>query len=98
MYIPDNGQKTTTRVRFLKQKTLKHNMKPFDYYIFIDYSESFLGYLIAENKTIKKFLPKISKFAHYREIKHKSAYIQAIKKVIEKNKVLSYLLKVKIRR
>jgi len=25
-------------------------MKEFDYYIFIDYSENYLGYLIIENK------------------------------------------------
>ena len=72
--------------------------KQFDYYVFIDYSENFLGYLIIENSKIKEFLPKISKFAHYKEVKHKSAYIHSIKKILDKNKVLSYPLKTKIRK
>jgi hypothetical protein len=70
--------------------------KQFDYYIFIDYSENILGYLIIEKEKIREFLPKISKFGHYKEIKHKSEYIHSIKKIIEKNKVLSYPLKTKI--
>jgi len=72
--------------------------KEFDYYIFIDYSEDYLGYLIIEKEKIREFIPKISKFAHYKELKHKPAYLHSIKKVIEKNKVLSYLLKIKIRK
>jgi len=72
--------------------------KQFDYYVFIDYSESFLGYLIIEQGKIREIIPKISKFAHYKELKHKSAYIHSIKRILEKNKVLSYLLKVKIKR
>ena len=72
--------------------------KQFDYYVFIDYSESFLGYLIIEQSKIREIIPKISKFAHYKELKHKSAYIHSIKRVIENNKVLQYLLKVKIKR
>ena len=72
--------------------------KKFDYYIFIDYSENFLGYMIIEKERINEFLPKISKFSHYKEIKHKPQYISSIKKIIEKNKVLSYPLKLKIRK
>ena len=72
--------------------------KQFDYYIFVDYSENLLGYMIIEKSRISEFLPKISKFAHYAELKHKSAYLHSIKRVIEKNKVLSYLLKNKIRK
>src|SRR3989344_9409837 len=72
--------------------------KQFDYYVFIDYSENFLGYLIIEKDKIKDFIPKISKFSHYKELKHKHAYLHSIKKIIEKNKILSYLLKIKIRR
>ena len=55
----------------------------FDYYIFIDYSENYLGYLIIEKEKIKDFLPRISKFAHYRELKHKKAYLNSIKKIGE---------------
>lgn len=72
--------------------------KEFDYYIFIDYSEELIGYLIINKEKIKEFIPKISKFAHYKEIKHKSAYIRSIRKVIEKNSVLSYTARMKIKR
>ena len=72
--------------------------KQFDYYIFIDYSENLLGYMIIEKSRIPEFLLKISKFAHYKELKHKSAYLHSIKKIIEKNMVLSYMLKIKIRK
>jgi len=72
--------------------------KQFDYYVFIDYSDNFLGYLIVENNKISEFLPKISKFSHYKELKHKHAYLRSIKKIIEKNDILSYPLKTKIRK
>jgi len=72
--------------------------RKFDYYIFIDYSENLIGYLIMEFNKIKEFLPKISKFAHYKELKCKSAYLRSIKSVIDKRKILSYPLKVKIRK
>ena len=72
--------------------------REFDYYIFIDYSENLLGYLIIERTKIAEFVPKISKFAHYHDMKHKSAYIRSIKKIIEKDKILSYLLRNKIKK
>lgn len=72
-------------------------MKEFDYYIFIDYSEKYLGYLIIEEREIREFIPKISKFNHYREVRHKSAYLKSIKKTISRNKILSHLLKFKIK-
>ena len=73
-------------------------MKEFDYFLFIDYSEDYLWYLIIENKNIREFLPKISKFANYRELKNKGAYINSIKKIVEKNKICSHLCKYKIRK
>jgi len=72
--------------------------REFDYYIFIDYSESLIGYCIIEKDKVKGLLPRISKFSHYNSLRHKLSYIQAIKKVIEKSDVLSYFLKVKIRK
>lgn len=71
--------------------------KEFDYYIFIDYSESLIGYNIIKNDRIKDLLPKITKFAHYRKLKHKSSYINSIKKIIEKEKIISYFIRNKIR-
>ncbi|MBI2047413.1 hypothetical protein HYT26_04610 [Candidatus Pacearchaeota archaeon] len=72
--------------------------KEFDYYIFIDYSEDFLGYLIIENNRVREFIPKISKFAHYRELKHKDAYLKSIKKIVDKNKVCDHFCRLKIRK
>mgnify|MGYP001595445302 FL=1 len=71
--------------------------KEFDYYIFIDYSENLLGYMIVENAKLKDLLPKISKFAHYKELRHKSSYINSIKKRIVNNKIKDCLLKLKIK-
>lgn len=72
--------------------------KEFDYYIFIDYSKDYLGYLIIGKDKIKELLPKISKFAHYRELKHKKAYLNSIKKIVVKNNICSYFCKVKIKK
>lgn len=72
-------------------------MKEFDYYIFIDYSENLIGYLILEKNKLKELLPKISKFSHYNELKNKSSYIHSIKKIIEKEKINSYFTKLKLR-
>ncbi len=81
------------RLRFIKMGSVK-----FDYYIFIDYSENYLGYLIIEEEKIKDFLPKISKFAHYRELKYKKAYLNSIKKLVDKNNICNSLCKFKIRK
>ena len=72
--------------------------REFDYYIFIDYSENYLGYLIIEKEKIREFLPKISKFAHYRGLKHKKAYLKSIRKIVDKNKICSHLCRLKIRK
>lgn len=72
-------------------------MREFDYYIFIDFSENLIGYNIIENKKLKEILPKISRFAHYKELKHKKSYLHSIKGRIEKEKILSYFVKYKIK-
>ncbi len=72
-------------------------MKEFDYYIFIDYSENLIGYSIIEREKLRELLPKISRFAHYKELKYKSAYVHSIKKIIETKKIYSDILKIKIR-
>ncbi len=73
-------------------------MKEFDYYIFIDYSEEVLGYMIIEYSKIKEFMPLISKFGHYSKLKHKSSYLRSIKKRIDRDKLREYLFKLKIKR
>lgn len=72
-------------------------MREFDYYIFIDYSVNLIGYSIIENKKLKELLPKISKFAHYKDLNQKCSYLHSIKKVIEKEKVFDFFVKHKIR-
>jgi hypothetical protein len=71
--------------------------KDFDYYIFIDFSENLMGYNIISDENMDKLLPKISKFAHYKRLKHKSAYIHSIKKRIEQEKITSYFVRYKIK-
>ncbi len=71
--------------------------KEFDYYIFLDYSVDLIGYSILEKKKLFELIPKISKFAHYREVKNKPSYVHAIKGIIEKNKITSFFLKHRIK-
>jgi hypothetical protein len=72
--------------------------KEFDYYIFIDYSEDYLGYLIIEKDKIKEFIPKVSKFSHYRELKNKPAYLKSIRRIIDKHNICSNFCRLKIRK
>ena len=72
-------------------------MKEFDYYIFIDYSVNIIGYSIIERRKLLELIPKISKFSHYKELKHKSSYIHSIKAIIEKNKVKDFFIKHKFK-
>lgn len=72
--------------------------KEFDYYIFIDYSVNYLGYLIIEKEKIRGFLPKISKFAHYKELKKKKAYLDSIRKIVIKKDICSHFCKLKIKK
>ena len=73
----------------------RKNKIEIDYYIFIDYSERLVGYIIIQKEKIKELLPRISKLHHYKDIKYKRAYIQSIKKVFEKNKINKYFFKFK---
>lgn len=72
--------------------------KQFDYYIFIDYSVNYLGYIIIGKENVREFLPRISKFKHYRELKHKKAYLDSMKKVVEKNEIRKYCSRLKIKK
>ena len=72
--------------------------KEFDYYVFIDYSEGILGYMIIENGKMKDLLPKILKFGHYRKIRHKASYIRSIQNRIDREGIKEYLFKLKIKK
>ena len=71
--------------------------KQFDYYIFIDYSENLLGYMIVDRYAIQDLLPLISSFDHYKEVKHKKEYFHSIKKRIERDRIKDYIKRIKIR-
>ena len=68
----------------------------FDYYIFMDYSENLIGYIIIDRENINELLPNITKFKHYKGLKHKTLYLSATKKLFEKNKILDIIFKHKI--
>ena len=70
--------------------------KEFDYYIFIDYSEDLIGYIIVDREKIKELLTKISKLKHYTKLKYKRQYLDSMKKLFRKNKVLDFIDKHKI--
>ncbi len=73
-------------------------MKAFDYYAFIDYSESFIGYMIIEGNKIKEIIPKITKFKHYRDTRGRKLYVRHIKKTILRENVKASLFKLKIKK
>lgn len=70
--------------------------KEFDYYIYIDYSENLIGYIIINKCCVKEIISKIIKFDYYRGVKHKKEYLRAIKPRIEKENILSLIQKYRI--
>jgi hypothetical protein len=73
-------------------------MREFDYYIFIDYFENFIGYNIIEKGKIRALLPKLSRFKHYNNAENKKLYLKNIKKTIKRENIRSYFYKIKILR
>jgi hypothetical protein len=71
--------------------------KQFDYYIFIDYSDNFIGYNIIASNKINELLPKISRFRHYRASGNKKLYIKNIKGTFKREKLLNSFIKTKVR-
>jgi len=69
----------------------------FDYYIFIDYSENLIGYLIIDKSKLKELLPKITRFRHYREADNKKLYLKNVKKTIKREDIKSSFLRLKIK-
>jgi len=81
----------------MEQRENKEKRGTFEYYIYLDYSESLVGYIIIQNEQIPNLLPRISKLHHYKDIKNKKAYIQSVKKIFDKNVIDQCLLKSKIK-
>lgn len=72
--------------------------KEFDYYMFIDYSENLIGYNVIECSKIKELLPKITRLRHYKDARAKKLYLKNVKRTFERENLLSYFLKTKIRK
>ena len=82
------------------QQSLKMEYKeknPIKYYIYLDYSDRLVGYIIIEREQIPSIIPKISKLHHYKDIKNKKGYIQSVKKLLDRENIMVYLLKCKIK-
>lgn len=75
----------------------KRGEREFDYYIYIDYSENLIGYVIIEEKFINDLISKISRFRHYRGSKNRKIYLKHVHDTIKKEKIYSYLFKFKIK-
>ncbi|MEK6823468.1 MAG: hypothetical protein AABY06_00375 [Nanoarchaeota archaeon] len=69
----------------------------FDYYIFIDYSESLIGYDILERDKLNGLLPKLSRFRHYKNSKKRKLYIKKISETIQRENIKDYFFKIKIK-
>lgn len=84
------------KIKLKMEQKSKQKMN-IDYYIYLDYSESLVGYIIIQNEKIPELLPRITKLHHYKDIKNKKAYIQSVKKILEKNSIEQFLLKCRIK-
>ncbi len=71
--------------------------REFDYYIYIDYSENFLGYLILNANNFKNILPKILRLRHYKNARNRKLYLKNVKKTIKKKRIQEFFCKLKIR-
>lgn len=71
--------------------------KNFDYYIYIDYSECLIGYLIIKKESVKECLLQTSRFKHYREAKQRKLYLKNASKTFKKKEILGSFLKRKVR-
>lgn len=73
-------------------------MKEFDYYVFIDYSESLIGYIIIEKSKIKEILSKTTKLRHYKKVRHDKKYLAAVKRDFENKEIEKLLFKCRIKK
>ncbi len=70
--------------------------KQFNYYIFIDYSENLIGYIILNGNMVTECLSKISKLKHYNNLRKKKLYLKSMKNLFKRNNILSIFDKVQI--
>ena len=72
-------------------------MKIFEYYIFIDYSDKLIGYIIIEGNKIDSLLLKTRRCKHYRCVKNRKLYLKHIKKTFRKINIRDCFIKIKIK-
>lgn len=70
--------------------------REFDYYIYLDYSENLIGYIIVSRENKIELLKKTIKFRHFKELRHKRTYLIKIKRIIDKGNLISLIYKQKI--
>ena len=71
--------------------------KDFDYYIFIDYSKSVIGYSIINKSNLNAIKSKLKKFKHYKEAQNRKLYLKNIKTTLNRENILDYFNKIKIK-
>ncbi len=59
-----------------KKMKINNMEREFDYYVYVDYSESLAGYIVTQENKIKEILPKTSRLRHYKEIKYVIEFIK----------------------
>ena len=74
----------------------KKQKRVIDFYIFVDYSDYLIGYNIIEKGKVPLIIPKIAKFRHYKDERHKKTYLLKVKREMESSALKSLLLKCKI--
>tara|TARA_Y100000310_G_C20386639_1_gene670751 strand:+ start:301 stop:771 length:471 start_codon:yes stop_codon:yes gene_type:complete len=68
----------------------------FDYYVFMDYSENLVGYIIVDKKKIRELLLRITKLKHYTKLKYKKQYLTSMRKLFSKNNILEFIHKYEV--
>jgi hypothetical protein len=81
----------------MENKNMNKGRREFDYYIYIDYSENLIGYIIVEREKIGELLPKLTKLHHYKDIEHKKEYLSSIKERFKRDKIIEFIFKYKIK-
>jgi hypothetical protein len=71
--------------------------KQFDYYLFIDYSENYIGYLVLDKCNLGDCVNVSSRFRHYKNARNKKLYLKNAKKTFNKKEILDLFLKKKVR-
>lgn len=75
----------------------KKQKREYDFYLFVDYSDILVGYNIIEREKVLAILPKIVKFRHYKEERHKRIYLLKIRREIKNSNLTALILKQKIK-